>query len=243
MAIDVDLYRRTVTLPARDGQRPARFSLIDAGPRDALRTMVFIHGFGGRAAYWHFQLDQFHYDSRVIALDLRGHGLSDAPRSRYDIEELCADVVALLAAVDAPERFILVAHSFGGAISTFFVNRHPQRVERLVIIGSAVQFRLKWTGRALLRMPAPLLAFLQRFVPVAKLYPPAHVVSAQNRNALSVWNGTDLLKNIRVPSLVILGQRDFLFEEASQRQIAQLIPGAEELVIPVSAHQDRKSVV
>ena len=237
MAIDVDLYRRTVTLPARDGQRPARFSLIDAGPRDALRTMVFIHGFGGRAAYWHFQLDHFHYDSRVIALDLRGHGLSDAPRSRYDIEELCADVVALLAAVDAPERFILVAHSFGGAISTFFVNRHPQRVERLVIIGSAVQFRLKWTGRALLRMPAPLLAFLQRFVPVAKLYPPAHVVSAQNRNALSVWNGTDLLKNIQVPSLVILGQRDFLFEEASQRQIAQLIPGAEELVIPVSAHQ------
>jgi len=237
MAIDVDLNRRTLSLPAADGGRPHRFSVIDAGPRDALRTLVFIHGFGGRAAYWHFQLDHFHYDSRVIALDLRGHGLSDAPKSRYDVPELCADVVAMLAAVDAPERFVLVTHSFGGAIGTYFVNQYHQRVERLVIIGSAVQFKLKWTGRALLRLPAPLLGFMQRVVPAARLYPPAHVVSAQNRNALSVWNGTEYLKKIAVPTLVILGQRDFLFEEASQRGLAQLIPHAEEVVIPVSAHQ------
>ena len=237
MAIDVDLHRRTLSLPAPEGGRPIRFSVVDAGPRDALRTLVFIHGFGGRAAYWHFQLDHFHYDSRVIALDLRGHGLSDAPHSRYDVPELCADVAAMLAAVGAPARFVLVSHSFGGAISTYFLGKYPERVERFVIIGSAVSFRLKWTGRALLGMPAPLLRLARRTVPMARLYPPAHVVSAQNRNALSKWDGTETLKKIRVPTLVILGQRDFLFEEASQRGLAQLIPGAEEVVIPVSAHQ------
>jgi long-chain acyl-CoA synthetase len=237
MAIDVDLHRRTVSLPATDGARPVRFSVVDAGPRDALRTLVFIHGFGGRAAYWHFQLDHFHYDSRVIALDLRGHGLSDAPHSRYDVPELCADVVAMLAAVGAPERVVLVSHSFGGAIGTYFLGKYPERVERFVIIGSAVSFKLKWTGRALLGLPAPLLRLARRAVPVARLYPPAHVVSAQNRNALSVWDGTDTLKKITAPTLVILGQRDFLFEEASQRGLAQLIPDAEEVVIPVSAHQ------
>ena len=236
MTIDVDLYRRTVPLPQPDGS-VVRFSVIDAGPRDALRTLVFVHGFGGRAAYWHFQLDHFHYDSRVIALDLRGHGLSDAPHSRYDADELCADVTALLAAAGAPERFVLVAHSFGGALSALFTTRHPERVEKLVIIGSAVQFKLKWTGRALLGLPAPLLRFLQRFSALARRYPPAHVVSAQNRNALSKWDGTDVLMRITAPALVILGQRDSLFDEASQHQIAQLIPGAEEVVIPVTAHQ------
>ena len=236
MSIDVDLYRRTIALPQPDGSS-ARFSVVDAGPRDALRTIVFVHGFGGRAAYWHFQLDHFHYDSRVIALDLRGHGLSDAPHSRYDIEELCGDVVALLAAVHAPERFVLVAHSFGGAISACFTARFPERVEKLVIIGSAVRFHLKWSGRALLALPAWLLGVAQRFIPLARLYPPAHVVSAQNRNALSKWDGTETLMRITAPSLVIRGQRDFLFDEAAQRQIAQLIPGAEEVVIPVSAHQ------
>ncbi len=236
MAIDLDLHRRTITLP-QAGSGEVRFSVVDAGPRDALRTIVFIHGFGGRAAYWHFQLDHFHFDSRVIALDLRGHGLSDAPHSRYDMAELCGDVVALLGAVDAPEKFVLVAHSFGGAISSYFTTQFPQRVEQLVIIGSAVRFQLKWAGRALLGLPAPLLSLLQRFVPAARLYPPAHVVSAQNRHALSVWDGTDVLMRIAAPTLVILGQRDFLFDEASQRKLAQLIPGAEEVVIPVSAHQ------
>ena len=236
MTIDVDLYRRTVALKQLNGSE-VRFSVVDAGPRDALRTLVFIHGFGGRAAYWLFQLDHFHYDSRVIALDLRGHGLSDAPRSRYDVEELCTDVVALLKAVQAPERFVLVAHSFGGAISSYFTSRFPERVEKLVIIGSAVRFKLKWTGRALLALPAWLLRVAQRFLPLARLYPPAHVVSAQSRNALSKWDGTEVLMRIAAPTLVILGQRDFLFDEASQRGLAQLIPGAEEVVIPVSAHQ------
>ncbi|MBL8381953.1 MAG: alpha/beta fold hydrolase [Burkholderiales bacterium] len=237
MAIDVDLHRRTISLPAPGKARPLRFSAIDAGPRDALRTLVFLHGFGGRAAYWHYQLDHFHFDSRVIALDLRGHGLSDAPHSRYDVAELCADVVAMLDALGAPARFVLVAHSFGGAVSAYFQGLYPERVERFVIIGSAVAFRLKWTGRALLGLPAPLLRLARRLVPAARLYPPAHVVSAQFRNALSVWDGTAHLKRIVAPTLVILGHRDLLFEEASQRGLAQLIPGAEEVVIPVSAHQ------
>ena len=49
MTIDVDLYRRTVTLPQADGNE-VRFGVVDAGPRDALRTLVCTKVFHGIAA-------------------------------------------------------------------------------------------------------------------------------------------------------------------------------------------------
>lgn len=247
MSFDVDLHRITLRLPGRlaNGQ-VFEMSAVDAGPRDAAQTMVFLHGFGGRAAYWEYQLEYFQNDYRVIALDLRGHGYTDAPGdaegARYDVPELVADIEAALEALQVSQRFILVCHSFGGALSSWFMDRHPQRVEALVMIASAVQFRLRTAGRMLLRVPPVILTWVRQILPyagfnAARLYPPAHVVYLQNRNALTKWDGADYLRRIRAPALVILGHRDALFSDVSYRRVAQLIPGAEQVEIPVSAHQ------
>lgn len=237
MTTDVDLYRRNVKLPARDGKAALTFSAIEMGQRQALRTIIFIHGFGGRAAYWKYQLEYFALDNRVIALDLRGHGLSDAPHSRYDVAELVDDVTLLLQALEVPARFTLVAHSFGGAVAAYFINKYPDRVEKLVLIASAVKFNLRWTGRTILKAPTPFLKAVRQFVPLMRIYPPAHVVNSWNRNALTVWDGSDYLKQLKIPVLVILGQRDLLFRQEAYREVAALIPGAQEVIIPVSAHQ------
>ncbi|MBC7503041.1 MAG: alpha/beta fold hydrolase [Herminiimonas sp.] len=251
MRFDTDLHRHTLKLDNRlDGGKPFEMSVVDAGPQGGDRktapTMVFLHGFGGRAAYWEYQLEQFQDDYRVVALDLRGHGYSDAPDedegARYDVPELVADIEAALDALGVPQRFTLVCHSFGGALSAYFIGKHPQRVIALVIIASAVEFRLRLVGRMLLRVPPSILTWLREVLPylgfnAAKVYPPAHVVYLQNRNALSPWNGAEALRRIRVPTLVILGQKDILFSDASYKEVARLIPGAEQVVIPVSAHQ------
>ncbi len=237
VAIEVDLYRRAIKLPATPGGEPLTFSVVDAGPRDALRTVVFLHGFGGRAAYWQYQIEHFSGDNRVVALDLRGHGLSDAPHSRYTVEELVEDVCGILEALKVPENFILIAHSFGGALASYFMNKYPGRVEKLILIASPRRFILRWTGRTLLRLPVPVLQAARQFVPIVRLYPPAHVVNAWNRNALTPWDGTNYLRRISVPTLVILGQRDLLFKQEYYRDVAGLIPGASEIIIPVSAHQ------
>ena len=251
MRFDVDLHRTTISLHDRlSNGKPLEMSVIDAGPDQGDKydapTMVFIHGFGGRAAYWEYQLEQFHESYRVIALDLRGHGYSDAPTeadgARYDVPELVGDIEAALEVLKVPQRFILVCHSFGGALASYFVNQHPQRVSSLIIIASAVRFQLRWAGRMLLRAPPALLTWLREALPyfgfnAAKMYPPTHVVYLQNRYGLAPWDGADLLRAIRVPSLVILGQRDNLFSDASYKEVASLIPGAEQVVIPVSAHQ------
>ncbi len=220
--------------------------MVDTGARDAAQTMVFIHGFGGRAAYWENQLEHFQADYRVIALDLRGHGYTDAPTeadgARYDVPELVADIEAALEVLQVPQRFILVCHSFGGALSALYLQKHPDRVTALVVISSAVRFKLRWPGRMVLRVPPRILTWLRKILPyvgfnAARIYPPAHVVYLQNKNGLAVWDGTEYLKNIRTPTMVILGQRDILFSQTSYKEVAKLIPDVEEVVIQVSAHQ------
>jgi len=63
------------------------------------------------------------------------------------------------------------------------------------------------------------------------------VVYLQNKNGWSSWDGSDHLRKIQVPTQVILGQRDILFSQHAYQEVARLIPQAEEVVIPVSAHQ------
>ena len=246
MSFDVDLHRHTLKLPNRLAGKPLEISVVEAGPHNAAQTMILLHGFGGRAAYWEYQIEQFSVDYRVIALDLRGHGYSDAPTAeagaRYEVDELLDDIEAALTALQVPQQFILIGHSFGGALSAAFIRRHPQRVTALVLIASAVQFKLRLGGRLLLRVPPKLLARVFGLMPyfgfaIARIYPPAHVVYLQNKNSVARWDGTDALRAIRVPTLVILGQRDILFADASYKEVARLVPGAEEVVIPVSAHQ------
>lgn len=247
MRFDVDLHRYTIKLPDRLASgRPLEMSVVDTGARDAAQTMVFIHGFGGRAAYWENQLEHFQADYRVIALDLRGHGYTDAPTeadgARYDVPELVGDVEAALEVLQVPPQFILVCHSFGGAVSSYFVNKHPERVSALIIISSAVRFKLRWAGRVVLSIPPAILTKIRDLLPyfgfhAARIYPPAHVVYLQNKNGLSVWDGTEYLKNIRTPTMVILGQRDILFSQTSYKEVAKLVPDVEEVVVQVSAHQ------
>jgi long-chain acyl-CoA synthetase len=255
MRFDVDLHRTTITLRNRlaDG-KPFELSVVDAGPgsssseseKFSAPTMVFIHGFGGRAAYWEYQIEQFQETYRVIALDLRGHGYSDAPTeaegARYDVPELVADIEAALEALQVPSQFVMVCHSFGGALATYYINRHPQRVSALILIASAVRFQLRLGGRMLLRVPPSIQTWLRQVLPyvgfnAARMYPPAHVVYLQNRYGITQWDGAESLRAIKIPSLVILGQRDNLFSDASYKEVARLIAGAEQVVIPVSAHQ------
>src|SRR5262245_27192411 len=118
MALDIELYRRTVYITTSSkGRILRRLSVIDIEPEGATHTLVFVHSYGGDAAQWIYQLRFFAQSLRVVALDLRGHGLSDDPHSstseEYSMNGLVDDLEAVLDALAVRQPFTLIAHSFG----------------------------------------------------------------------------------------------------------------------------------
>lgn len=108
-----------------------------AGPRNAPHV-VFIHGLGGSLATFALNLPAFAEKFRICALDLVGAGDSDKAVTDYSIPAL-ADFLARFLDALGPEwqRASLVGHSLGGAVALAFTERHPERVERLVLVDSA----------------------------------------------------------------------------------------------------------
>lgn len=74
----------------------------------------------------------------VLALDLRGRGLTDKPESGYTLADHAADVIGLLDALRL-EQVILGGHSYGGFVTMYTAAQFPERVSKLIIIDSAGQ--------------------------------------------------------------------------------------------------------
>src|SRR5215216_65999 len=73
---------------------------------------------------------------RVLALDLRGRGLSDKPAAGYSMQDHAADVISLLDSLGI-ERVVMCGHSFGGLLTLYLASNYPERISKLVIIDSS----------------------------------------------------------------------------------------------------------
>jgi len=232
MNIDLDLFRHEV----RVSTNPlVRLSAIDISPDHPQRTFVFIHGFGGKAEQWQYQMQRFAVENRVIALDLRGHGLSDAPGKGYDMPQIIKDVETALVLLNVKGKIVLVGHSFGGAVVTEFAAKHPDKVERLIMIATAGEFKLQPILKLALSLPVWVLKIAEPFTK-KWLFAPPHALKSFYSNNMAMWNGWELFKSLKVPTLVIRGHRDIVFEQPLFEKVAGSIPDAEEADIGVSGH-------
>ena len=100
---------------------------------------LFIHGSGpGVSAWanWRLVMPDLSGRLRVIAPDMAGFGFSERPAGiRYDLDTWVAQAIGLLDALGL-EQADVVGNSFGGALALAMAIRHPQRVRRLVLMGS-----------------------------------------------------------------------------------------------------------
>jgi len=96
-------------------------------------AVVFVPSLAGSADQWSAQLTHLRPRRRAVAIELRGHGRSEAPRDgRYDLDALADDVAAVADRLEL-RRFVLVGHSLGGGVALAYAARHPQQVAALLL--------------------------------------------------------------------------------------------------------------
>ena len=97
------------------------------------KQILCIHGITANSRFWDCLASALAPHHRVIAVDLRGRGLSDKPPTGYSIEHHCKDILALMND-QGLERPVLMGHSLGAFISLVFSAKYPQRVDRLILV-------------------------------------------------------------------------------------------------------------
>jgi non-heme chloroperoxidase len=191
----------------------------------------------------------------ALAVDQRGHGDSDRPACCYTVEDFAADAVAFLDAVGL-ERASLVGHSGSCLVARRVAETHPERVARLVLIGSpgslgnnqavlefqtAVQAledpvpaqfaRELQGGAAHVPLPEP---FFERIV-AESLKLPARVWKSALDGLVAFDDMADLGR-IAAPMLLMWGEWDRLLSREEQDRLADAIPGAGLVVYPATGH-------
>jgi non-heme chloroperoxidase len=191
----------------------------------------------------------------AYALDQRGHGDSERPACCYTIEDFAADAVAFLDAVGV-ERATLVGHSGSAFTARRVAETHPERLRRLVLIGSPVSLvgneavlafraavhaledpvpvefaREFQAGAAHVLLPE---AFLEGLV-AESLKLPARVWQAALDGVVAFDDTTDLGR-IAAPTPLIWGDHDALVSREEQQRLEKAIPDARLIAYPETGH-------
>jgi pimeloyl-ACP methyl ester carboxylesterase len=240
---------------------PWRLHLRDTGPRDAT-AILFIHGFGSSLHTWEEWATALESQYRVVRFDLPGNGLSDPdPAGDYTDERSLQLIVALMDSLGL-EKAAIAGHSIGGRMAWSFAARHPQRVERLVLIApdgfASPGFEY---GRAaevpvsmdLMRyaLPKPLLtmslapAYADPSVmtpALATRYHEMMLAPGARKAMLARMRQTVLtdpvpqLRAIQAPTLLIWGEQDAMIPFANANDYLRTLPSARLAAIPGVGH-------
>lgn len=214
--------------------------------------MVFVHGWPDSWFSFSRVLADLPTGYRALACDQRGFGNSERPKDGYSVDHLAEDLVAFLDAVRL-SRVSLVGHSAGSFVARRVAERHPERVERLVLIGSALTAVNQVTRQlqaALTDLPDPIpVAFVrelqQTHVPLPRPFMDEIVAESCKLparlwptvvDAILEFEDVADLQLIGAPTLILWGEQDPLFPHEQQQRLLAAIPDARLLTYVETGH-------
>jgi 3-oxoadipate enol-lactonase len=220
-------------------------------------VVTFSHALAASSAMWSAQAAVFAARYRVLRYDVRGHGESETTRGPYTLEQLAEDVHALLGALDI-ERTHFVGLSLGGMIGQHLALSHPEVLSSLVLCDTGARMppeaRFLWDerieeaaehGMEPSAASAPGRWFTSPFLgqhPEVVHRVQAMIAATDPRgfiNCARAIQGMDLLdrlSEIRVPTLIIVGEADPGSPVAAAQAMRDHIPGAKLVVLRSASH-------
>jgi pimeloyl-ACP methyl ester carboxylesterase len=223
----------------------------------SLPAVVLLHGAGFDHSTWALHSRWFaHHGFTVLAPDLPGHGRS-AGKPLPTIADMSDWTAALLDAAGSA-RARLIGHSMGSLIAIETAARHPERVSALSLIGTAATMTV---GPDLLKAAeandvaavdmvsiwglgfkaelggslAPGLWMHQGAQRVLQQAAPG--VLHSDLNACNAYqNALAAAALVKVPTTVILGERDMMTPAKAGKTLAAAVPGARMIVLPGAGH-------
>jgi len=226
----------------------------EAGSGDPL---VLIMGLGGDMQVWAFQIPELSKHFRVIAFDNRGAGRTSAPDKPYSIAGMAEDVAGLMDYLSIPKAHIL-GFSMGGYIAQEFALKHPDRVNRLILLATAPGIdgygrnvvrswidvrRSNLSREQIVRLTAcwlyspELMDDHERFEraiqnSVSNPWAQQDHAFIRQANAVLGFDATGRLANLKPETLVVYGVDDILVPPRNSKRLAELIPNVKLLELP-----------
>jgi pimeloyl-ACP methyl ester carboxylesterase len=222
--------------------------------------LLFLHGFMGKSDYWRslVSLLQPHY--RCICVDMLGFGASSKPMIRYDIATLAAFVQQFAIALELPPC-VVVGHSLGGWVAAAYALAEPDCVKALVLAAPAGIRDDSFAGRydhlrplfwrsplidwalwiakpfAVLLKQSEALAQISWFRRELNAQPaPRSFLLDRLRPEDAIDTVEQDIQRLRLPTLVITGDRDETIPLWHCQTYASEIPAACLVVIPTADH-------
>ena len=217
-------------------------------------ALVFLHYYGGSSRTWDKVAQALPDRYRIVAIDHRGWGDSDAPANGYRIADLANDAAGVIDALGL-KRYVLVGHSMGGKVAQLMASRRPKGLEGLVLVAPSP--------------PTPMLLSEAQRATLSSAYQSResvefvidHVLTARPLDAAcreqviedslkaapqakAAWPDVAMaedisaaVESIGVPTLVISGERDQVDRVATlEAELLPRIPHAAMYIIPDTGH-------
>jgi pimeloyl-ACP methyl ester carboxylesterase len=208
-------------------------------PTPGAPTYLLIHGIGmGRSIFADLAAHLRHHSgAHVIAIDLPGYGEAPEP-TRVLTMERAADLVAAYLRSRAVERVVIVGHSMGTQVAAEVAARHPEVVERAVLIAPTVDRRERTATQQVLRLAQDLAVESPRVIFVgAREYLRAGPHLRAKFRAMLVHRPEATYPRVLAPTLVLRGENDYVCSPAWCRFVATALRDGRLAEVPGHGHE------